>query len=163
MSQELQGSLQGTALRIAIVVSQFTKHVTSKLLLGAREGLVAHGVQDSNITIVWVPGSFEIPQAAKRLAESGTFDAVVCLGAVIRHQTDHYRYVAQVAAMGIAEVARETGVPVVFGVLTTENEEQALERAGGKEGNKGYDAALAAIEMANLFRLVDGLRRGEAQ
>ena len=163
MPQELQGGLQGTVLRIAIVVSRFNQSITSRLLQGALEGLAAHGVQDQNVTVAWVPGSFEIPQAAKRLAESGTFDAVVCLGAVIRHQTDHYRYVAQVAAMGIAEVARETGVPVVFGVLTTENEEQALERAGGKEGNKGYDAALAAIEMANLFRLVDGLRRGEAQ
>ncbi|MFH1140087.1 MAG: 6,7-dimethyl-8-ribityllumazine synthase [Chloroflexota bacterium] len=155
MPQELKGGLQGAGLRIAIVVSRFNQSITSGLLQGALEGLAAHGVQDQNVTVAWVPGSFEIPLIAKRLARSGNFDAIVCLGAVIRHQTDHYRYVAEAAAIGIAEIARETGVPVAFGVLTTENEEQAMERAGGKEGNKGYDAALTAIEMADLLRLIN--------
>ncbi|MSQ22729.1 MAG: 6,7-dimethyl-8-ribityllumazine synthase [Dehalococcoidia bacterium] len=156
MPQELTGGLLGAGLRIAIVVSRFNQSVTSKLLQGALEGLAAHGVQDQNVTIAWVPGSFEIPLVAKRLASHNYIDAVVCLGAVVRHETDHYKYIAEAATTGIAEVARETGKPVVFGVLTTDNEEQALERAGGKEGNKGYDAALTAIEMANLLRLIEG-------
>jgi len=154
--QELTGGLQGAGLRIAIVVSRFNLSITSKLLQGALEGLAAHGVQDQNVTVAWVPGSFEIPLVAKRMASHNYIDAVVCLGAVVRHQTDHYRYIAEAAATGIAEVARETGKPVAFGVLTTDNEEQALERAGGKEGNKGYDAALTAIEMANLLRTIEG-------
>ncbi len=157
MPQEFTGGLQGRGLRVAIVVSSFNLAITSRLLQGALEGLAAHGVQDHSVTVAWVPGSFEIPLVAKRLAQHGTSDAVVCLGAVIRHQTDHYRYIAEAAATGIAEIARETGIPVAFGILTTENEEQAVERAGGKEGNKGYDAALSAIEMANLLRLMDGL------
>ncbi len=156
MPQELTGGLQGAGLRIAIVVSRFNLSITSKLLQGALEGLAAHGVQDQNVTVAWVPGSFEIPLVAKRMASHNYIDAVVCLGAVVRHQTDHYRYIAEAAATGIAEVARETGKPVAFGVLTTDNEEQALERAGGKEGNKGYDAALTAIEMANLLRTIEG-------
>ena len=118
MPQEIKGGLQGKALRIAIVVSRFNQSITSRLLQGALEGLAAHGVQDQNITVAWVPGSFEIPLAAKRLAQQGTADAVVCLGAVVRHQTDHYRYIAEAAATGIAAIGRETGVPVVFGVLT---------------------------------------------
>ena len=156
MIRELKGHLQGRGLRIGIVVSRFNEPVTSNLLQGAREGLSAHGIRDEDVTVAWVPGSFEIPLVAKRLAQRGDFDAVICLGAVIRHETDHYRYVAGEVARGIAEVGRTTGVPVVFGVLTTDTEEQAMERAGGKEGNKGYDAALTAIEMANLLRLVDG-------
>jgi len=155
MVRELKGHLQGRGLRIGIVVSRFNEPVTSRLLQGAREGLSAHGVRDEDVTVAWVPGSFEIPLVAKRLAQRGDFDAVICLGAVIRHETDHYRYVAEQAARGIADVGRETGVPVIFGVLTTDTEEQAMARAGGKEGNKGYDAALAAIEMANLLRLVN--------
>ena len=139
---------------MAIVVSRFNLSITSRLLQGALEGLAAHGVQDQNVTVTGVTGSFEIPLAAKCLVQQGTSDALVCLGAVIRHQTDHYRYVAEAAAKGIAEIALATGIPVAFGVLTTENEEQAVERAGGKEGNKGYDAALSAIEMANLLRLI---------
>ncbi|MFC1935421.1 6,7-dimethyl-8-ribityllumazine synthase [Chloroflexota bacterium] len=156
MVRELKGTLQGRWLRIGIVASRFNESVTSRLLQGAREGLLVHGVRDQDVTVAWVPGSFEIPVVAKRLAQRVDLDAVVCLGAVIRHETDHYRYIAGEAARGIAQVARETGVPVIFGVLTTDTEEQAIERAGGKEGNKGYDAALAAIEMANLLRLVDG-------
>ncbi|MDO8751388.1 MAG: 6,7-dimethyl-8-ribityllumazine synthase [Dehalococcoidia bacterium] len=156
MPQELKGGLQGAGLRIAIVVSRFNLSITSRLLQGALEGLATHGVQDQNVTVAWVPGSFEIPLVAKRLASHNYIDAVVCLGAVVRHETDHYRYIAKAAATGIAEVARETGKPVAFGVLTTDNEEQAMERAGGKEGNKGYDAALTAIEMANLIRTIEG-------
>lgn len=156
MAQEIKGDLQGKGLRIAVVVSRFNQSITSKLLEGALEGLATHGVQDQNVTVIWVPGSFEIPLAAKRMASHSYIDAVVCLGAVVRHQTDHYRYIAEAAATGIAEVARETGKPVSFGVLTTDNEQQALERAGGKEGNKGYDAALTAIEMANLLRTIEG-------
>jgi len=156
VARELKGSLQGRGLRVGIVVSRFNESVTSRLLQGAREALSEHGVRDQDVAVAWVPGSFEIPLIAKRLAQRGEFDAVICLGAVIRHETDHYRYVAGEAARGIAEVGRETGVPAVLGVLTTDTEEQAMERASGKEGNKGYDAALAAIEMANLLRLVDG-------
>ncbi|MEE8443223.1 MAG: 6,7-dimethyl-8-ribityllumazine synthase, partial [Dehalococcoidia bacterium] len=149
-----KGSLDGTGLRVGIVVSRFNEPVTSRLMQGATEGLAAHGVSDKDVTVAWVPGSFEIPVIASRMAQSGDFDAVVCLGAVIRHETDHYRYIAEAAAQGIGNVGQETGVPVVFGVLTTDTDEQAMERVGGKEGNKGYDAALAAIEMANLLRLM---------
>ncbi len=156
MVRELSGDLHGNGLRIGIVVSRFNKVVTSRLLHGAIEGLTAHGVQSRDVTVTWVPGSFEIPTVAKRLAHRGDIDAVVCLGAVIRHETDHYLYIAREAARGIAEVGLETGTPVVFGVLTTDTEEQAIERSGGNEGNKGYDAALAAIEMVSLLRQVDG-------
>ena len=164
MPQELTGGLEGRGLRVAIVVSRFNLSITSRLLQGALEGLAAHGVQDQNVTVAAEGGNVHDLSERKvlyaRLSVSngeqlGTSDAVVCLGAVVRHQTDHYRYVAEAAATGIAEIARETGIPVAFGVLTTENEEQAMERAGGKEGNKGYDAALSAIEMANLLRLMD--------
>lgn len=149
---ELKGSLQGQGLRIAIVVARFNEFVTSRLLQGAREALAQHGVRPQDITVVWAPGSFETPLVAQKLAQQGTVDAVVCLGAVIRGETAHFEYVAGEAARGIASVARKTGVPVLFGVLTTDTLDQALDRAGGKLGNKGYDAALAAIEMANLLR-----------
>ena len=155
MDRELKGNLKGEGLQIGVVVSRFNEAVTSKLLKGAREGLKKHGVRDQDVTVAWVPGSFEIPQLAKRMAQQGTFDALVCLGAVIHHETDHSRYVAEEAARGIAAVGLQTGIPVIFGVLTTNTEEQALERAGGKEGNKGYNAAMAAIEMANVLQLVD--------
>jgi len=150
--EEIKGSLDGSGLRFAIVVSSFHENVTSMLLKGALDALSSHGVQDGGVTVIWVPGSFEIPQAAKHAAKGGAFAAVVCLGAVIRHHTDHYKYIAEAAAQGIASAARETGVPMAFGVLTTDSEEQALERAGGKEGNRGYDAALSALQMATLFR-----------
>lgn len=148
--------MDGDGLRIAIVVSRFNEHVTSLLLQGALDGLAAHGVRDKDVTVAWVPGSFEVPIAAKAIARQGNVDAIVCVGAVIRHETDHYRYVAGEAARGIADVSRETGVPVMFGILTTETDEQALARAGGAEGNKGHDSALAAIEMANLLRHMRG-------
>lgn len=154
LGRELQGSLEGMGLRVAIVVSRFNERVTSKLLQGAKDALANYGVRDQDVLVAWVPGSFEIPIVAKRMAARGDVDAVVCLGAVIRHETDHYFYVASEAARGIAEVGRETGIPVAFGVLTTDTEEQALERAGGSEGNRGYDAARAAIEMANLLRML---------
>ena len=139
-------------MRLAVVVSRFNEVVTSRLLAGARTAIERHGVREEDVDVAWVPGSFELPLAARRLAESRRYDAVVCLGAVIRGETPHFEYVAGEAARGIADAARDTGVPVIFGVLTTDTLEQALERAGGKTGNKGYDAAVNAIEMANLLR-----------
>ena len=157
MVRELKGNHNGNGLHIAIVVARFNETVTSKLLQGALDGLSSHDVLEQDITVAWVPGSFELPIAAQNLIDTGEFDAVICLGAVIRHETDHHLYVAREATSGIAGVSRETGVPTIFGVLTTDNEEQAMARAGGKEGNRGYDAALAAIEMATLMREISGL------
>ena len=145
-----EGELDGSGLSLAIVVSRFNEHVTSRLLAGAREAVQRHGV--SHHDVFWVPGSFELPLAAKHLAQSGRYHAVVCLGAVIRHETDHYEHVAREAAAGIQRAAPDTGVPCVFGVLTTDTEEQALDRAGGKHGNKGFEAVQFAIQMANLLR-----------
>lgn len=161
MAPELSGSLDGEGLRIAVVVSRFNDVVTRRLLEGARQALREHGVRDEDVTVAWVPGSFEIPTVAGHLTRTG-YNAVVCLGAVIRHETDHYYYVASEAARGIAEVGRQSGVPVTFGVLTTDTDEQALERSGGAEGNKGYDAAVAAIEMANLMAALTGSPRARA-
>ena len=155
MSVELQGGSNGEGLRIAIVVATFNDFITSKLLEGARAALERHGVRDGDITIARVPGSFELPLAAKKLAESARHDAVICLGAVIRGETDHYEHVAGEAAKGIANASINSGLPVIFGVLTTDTLEQAINRAGGKQGNNGYNAALAAIEMANLMRALD--------
>lgn len=155
MSVELQGGSNGEGLRIAIVVATFNDFITSKLLDGARAALDRHGVRDGDITIARVPGSFELPLAAKKLAESARHDAVICLGAVIRGETDHYEHVAGEAAKGIANASINSGLPVIFGVLTTDTLEQAINRAGGKQGNNGYNAALAAIEMANLMRALD--------
>ncbi len=152
MSAELRGGVQGRGLRVAIVAARFNEFVTQRLVEGARQGLAQQGVSPEETLTVWVPGSFEIPLAAQTLAQSGRWDAVICLGAVIRHETDHYWHIATEVARGIAEVGRQTGVPVIFGILTTDTDQQALERAGGKEGNKGYDAALAALEMATLLR-----------
>ena len=160
MVRELRGSHNGNGLQIAIVVSRFNEAVTSKLLQGALDGLFSHGVLEQDITVAWVPGSFEIPVVAQNLTDTGEFDAIICLGAVIRHETDHHFYVAREATNGIASVSRESGVPTIFGVLTTDSEEQAMARAGGNEGNRGYDAALAAIEMATLMREISGLGRG---
>ena len=156
MSRELQGGLRGEGLRIAIVVARFNDFITSKLLDGARAALDRHGVADDGVTVVSVPGSFEIPLAAKKLAESGDHHAVICLGAVIRGETDHYEHVAGEAAKGIAAASLASGRPVIFGVLTTDTLEQAINRAGGKQGNNGYAAGLAAIEMANLMTALDG-------
>ena len=150
----LEGSFAVDGLRFAIVVARFNELITSQLLKGALDGLQRHGVADDNIEVAWVPGSFEIPPTAKILAESGKYHGVICLGCVIRGATTHFDHVAGQAAAGIAQVALETGVPTIFGVLTTENLEQALERAGTKAGNRGFDAALAAIEMANLWRVI---------
>lgn len=155
--RELKGGLQGRGLRVAVVVSRFNQVVTSRLLEGALAGLQAVGVAEEDITVAWVPGSFEIPLTARALAATGRFDALVCLGAVVRGETPHFDYVAGETARGIAQVSRETGVPCIFGVLTTSDTQQALERAGGKMGNRGYDAALAAVQMANLLRAVKGL------
>lgn len=145
-----EGSLDGAGLRICIVVARWNGFVTQKLLTGAESTLRERGVLESDVTVAWVPGAFEVPTAASWAAGSGNFDAVICIGAVIRGETPHFEYVAGGAATGIAEVAISTGVPVIFGVLTVENTEQALDRAGGKEGHKGEEAAAAAIEMANL-------------
>ena len=155
MSVEMQGGTNGEGLRVAIVVATFNDFITSKLLDGARAALARHGVRDDDVSVASVPGSFELPLVAKKLAESGQHDAVICLGAVIRGETDHYEHVAGEAAKGIANAGFSSGVPVIFGVLTTDTLEQAINRAGGKQGNNGYGAGLAAIEMANLMRALD--------
>ena len=152
MARELRGNLQGTGLRVAIVVARFNQFVTQKLLEGALDALSSHGVDDDGVTVAWVPGSFELPLTAKTLAGTGSYDAVVCLGAVIRGETTHYDMVAGQAASGISRAALDTEVPVIFGVLTCENMEQAIDRAGGKSGNLGYNAAVGAIEMARLLQ-----------
>lgn len=152
MGRRIEGSLIGTGLTFAVVVSRFNGFITEKLLEGCLSGLARHGVDEASVDVAWVPGSFEIPVAAKRLAESGKYRAVICLGAVIRGDTAHFDYVCAESAKGIASVALATGVPTIFGVVTTDTIEQAVERAGTKAGNKGWDAALAAIEMANLMK-----------
>jgi 6,7-dimethyl-8-ribityllumazine synthase len=150
--QTFQGKLDATDLRLAIVVSRFNELITRPLLEGALDALRRHGADDDRISVAWVPGAFEIAPVARRLACSGAFDAVVCLGAVIRGATPHFDHVANQAAAGVARAGYDSGVPVIFGVLTTDTIEQAIERAGTKAGNKGADAAVAAIEMANLLR-----------
>ena len=155
MTREMRGGLDGDGLRIGIVVASFNDFITSRLLEGAKSALSAHGVADDAVTVATVPGSFEIPLVAQKMAESGRFDAVICLGAVIRGETDHYEHVARAAAQGVTSASLSTGVPVSFGVLTTDTVEQAINRAGGKQGNQGYNAAVAAIEMANLVRALD--------
>lgn len=137
-------------MKVGIVAARFNEIVVSKLLSGAIDGLVRHNVKEENITAAWVPGSFELPTVAKKMAESGKYDAVIVLGAVIRGQTSHYELVCNEAAKGISQISMQTGVPTMFGVITTENIEQAIARAGSKVGNKGYDCALSAIEMVNL-------------
>ncbi len=156
MTQEVRGDLRGQGLRVGVVVARFNDFITSRLLDGAKAALSSHGVRDEDITIASVPGSFEIPLTAKKLAGSGRFDAVICLGAVIRGETDHYEHVAGEAAKGISAVALATRVPTIFAVLTTDTLEQAINRAGGKQGNSGYSEGVAAIEMANLLRALDG-------
>jgi 6,7-dimethyl-8-ribityllumazine synthase len=147
-----EGRLWGEGLSVAVVVARFNELVTRALLAGAQDGLARHGVEPEGVDVAWVPGSFEIPLTARKLAESGRYQAVVCLGAVIRGETPHFDHVANQVSSGVARVGLDTGVPVIFGVVTADTLEQALERAGGKMGNKGYDAAVAAIEMANLMR-----------
>ena len=139
-------------MKIGIVAARFNEFIVSKLLSGAVDGLVRHGVEEDNITAAWVPGAFEIPLMAEKMAQSGKYDAIICVGAVIRGSTSHYDYVCNEVSKGIAQVGLKSGIPVLFGVVTTENIEQAIERAGTKAGNKGYDCALSAIEMVNLMR-----------
>ena len=139
-------------MKVGIVASRFNSFMVQKLLDGAVDGLVRHGVEEENITSAWVPGAFEIPTAAKKMAESGRYDAIICVGAVIRGSTSHYELVANETTKGIAQISMGSGVPVLFGVIATENIEQAIERSGSKSGNKGYDCALGAIEMVNLMR-----------
>jgi 6,7-dimethyl-8-ribityllumazine synthase len=146
-----EGKLVSEEIKIGIVASRFNEFITAKLLSGAIDGLLRHDVDEENISVAWVPGAFEIPLIAKKMAKSGKYDAVICLGAVIRGATSHYDYVCNEVSKGIAAVSLETGIPVLFGVVTTENIEQAIERAGTKSGNKGYDCALSAIEMVNLI------------
>ena len=146
--------MDGKGLRVAVVVARFNEFVTRRLLEGATDTLSRHGVNDEDIVLSWVPGSFELPIIAKTLGQTGQYDAVICLGAVIRGETDHYEMVAGQAAAGISAVGRETGVPTIFGVLTTENMEQAINRAGGKSGNLGSNAAAAAIETARLVQAI---------
>ena len=138
-------------MKVGIIASRFNEFIVSKLLGGAVDGLVRHGVEEENITAAWVPGAFEIPAVAQKMAASGKYDAVICLGTVIRGATTHYDYVCNEVSKGVAQVGLNTGVPVLFGIVTTENIEQAIERAGTKAGNKGYDCALSAIEMVNLM------------
>lgn len=147
-----EGKLVANQMKTCIIAARFNEFITSKLLSGALDGLVRHGASEADIDLAWVPGAFEIPVMAKKMAASGRYDAVICLGAVIKGSTDHYAYVCAEVSKGIAGVSLETGVPVIFGVLTTDNIEQAIERAGTKAGNKGYDCALSAIEMVNLLR-----------
>lgn len=148
----LEGKLTAKNMKIAIVVARFNEFITSKLLSGCIDCLIRHEAADEDLTVAWVPGAFEIPMAAKKLAESGKYDAVICLGAVIRGATPHFDYVCAESSKGIAQVSMQTGVPVAFGVLTTENIQQAVERAGTKVGNKGVDCAMTAMEMVNLFK-----------
>ena len=148
----LEGQLLAEGLKIGIVVSRFNEFITSKLLSGAEDTLRRHGANEDDITVAWVPGAFEIPLIAKKMAKSGKYDGIICLGAVIRGATSHYDYVCAEVSKGVAMVALETGVPTLFGVLTTDNIEQAIERAGTKAGNKGYDVACSAIEMVNLMK-----------
>jgi 6,7-dimethyl-8-ribityllumazine synthase len=151
MTKILEGVITAEGFKFAIIVSRFNDFISSKLVEGAMDALRRHGADDDNVSLVKVPGAFEIPVAAKRLAAKGDFDAIICLGAVIRGATPHFDYVASEVAKGIAVVSLDSNVPITFGVLTTDNLEQAIERAGSKAGNKGWDAAMAAMEMASLF------------
>ena len=150
----LEGKLVATDMKVGIVAGRFNEFITSKLVGGAMDGLLRHDVKDEDVDIAWVPGAFEIPLVASKMAKSGKYDAVICLGAVIRGGTTHYDYVCNEVSKGIATVSLESGIPVMFGVLTTENIEQAIARAGSKGGNKGYDCALGAVEMVNLLRTI---------
>jgi len=152
MSNIISAKLDATGLRFAIIISRFNEFITSRLLTGARDALLRHNATDKNIDEVWVPGSWELPMTAKALAQARCHDAVICLGCVVRGQTSHHVYVANEATKGLAQVSLETGVPIGFGLLTTDTIEQAIERAGTKAGNKGADAALSAVEMVNLLR-----------
>jgi len=152
MPNFIEGSLNATGLKFGILVSRFNSFISERLLEGAVDAIVRHGAEDSDIDVVRVPGAFEIPLAAQKMAVTGKYDAIICLGAVIRGATPHFDYVASEVSKGVAHVSLGTGIPVIFGVLTTDSIEQAIERAGTKSGNKGFDAAMTAIETVNLFR-----------
>ncbi|WP_088042209.1 6,7-dimethyl-8-ribityllumazine synthase [Bacillus sp. EAC] len=152
---KFEGNLLGSGLKVAVVVGRFNEFITSKLLGGAQDALIRHGVEEKDVDVIWVPGAFEIPLVAKKLADTKKYDAIITLGTVIRGATTHYDYVCNEVAKGVAAISLQTGVPVIFGVLTTENIEQAIERAGTKAGNKGWDAGMSAIEMANLLRTIN--------
>lgn len=154
MANVYEGYITGKGLKFGIVVARFNEFITNKLLSGALDTLRRHEADENNIDVAWVPGAFEIPIVAKKMAASGKYDAVLCLGAVIRGSTTHYDYVCNEVSKGVAQVGLQTGVPTIFGVVTTENIEQAIERAGTKAGNKGSDAAMAAMEMASLLAKV---------
>ena len=149
--RKLEGKVVGSQMKMGIVAARFNEFIVSKLVSGAEDALVRHGVDTDDVDIAWVPGAFEIPLIAQKMAKSGKYDAVICLGAVIKGSTSHYDYVCAEVSKGVAQAGLNTGVPVIFGVLTTDNIEQAIERAGTKAGNKGADAALAALELANLL------------
>ncbi len=149
-----EGKLNADGLKFGIVIGRFNEFISSKLLGGAIDGLIRHGAEESDIETVWVPGAFEIPLLAQKMANSKKYDAVICLGAVIRGSTPHFDYVSNEVSKGIAKVSLDTGLPVIFGVLTTDTIEQAIERSGTKSGNKGYDAAETAIELANLMKMI---------
>jgi 6,7-dimethyl-8-ribityllumazine synthase len=152
MPKIIEGKLDASGLRVGLLVSRFNSFVSDRLVEGAIDALLRHGADRESLSVVRVPGAFEIPAAAKQMAESGRFDAIVCLGAVIRGATPHFDYVSAEVSKGVASVSLEAGIPVAFGVLTTDSIEQAIERAGSKAGNKGFDAAMAAVEMANLYK-----------
>ena len=154
MAKVIEGKLSAKGVKFGLVVSRFNDFINKRLMDGALDALNRHGAEDKNISIIMVPGSFEIPLMAKKLADSGNYDAVICLGAVIRGATPHFEYISAEVTKGIAQVALDTGVPVSFGILTTDNIEQAIERAGTKSGNKGWDAAISAIEMVNVLKSV---------
>ena len=154
MSKQYQGMLQGEGLKFGVVISRFNEFFSKKLLEGARDALQRHGVAENDIEEAWTPGSFEIPLIAQKMAQTKRYDAVICLGAVIRGGTPHFDYIANEVTKGIAKINLDTGVPVIFGVITTDTLEQAIERSGTKAGNKGFDAAVSAIEMANLMKSI---------
>ena len=154
MGKSFEGNLLGKGLRFGLVVSRFNEFFSKKLLEGAQDALLRHGVNEEDIAVAWVPGSFEIPQIALKLAQTKNYDAIICLGAVIRGGTPHFDYIASEVTKGIAKVGLDTGLPVIYGVITTDTLEQAIERSGTKDGNKGFDAAVTAIEMANLMKSV---------
>lgn len=151
MAKEITGSLVSKGKKFAVVASRFNDFMTKELVAGCLDTLVRHGVEDNNITVAWVPGAFEIPTAAQKMAESKSYDAVICLGTVIRGSTPHFDFIASEAAKGIAKVSMDNSLPVIFGLITADTIEQAVERSGSKDGNKGRDAALSAIEMVNLL------------
>ena len=153
--RKLEGNVVASGIKVGIVAARFNEFIVTKLVGGAQDALIRHGVNDDDIDVAYVPGAFEIPVIAKKMAQSGKYDTVICLGAVIKGATSHYDYVCAEVSKGVASVSLETGIPVMFGVLTTDNIEQAIERAGTKAGNKGYDVACSAIEMVNLFKNIE--------